>query len=203
MNNSCNKIKYREKANDKIYTPINLAKIMIDLCEIKNNDIVLDPCRGKGAFYNNLPKCKKYYCEIDENKDFFDWDKKVDLIIGNPPYSLWNKWIEHTMKYCNKFCYIFGFLNFMPERIDLILNEGFKIKKMILCKVAWWFGQSIIVLFEKNYNGKIEFDNIRDRIQCDICNKKCHRGLLRGRGKDRRKYGMNECSNIKHSKEPS
>ena len=59
-------------ANDIIYTPKPVALIMIKLCKIKSGSKVLDPSKGGGVFYDNLPtNCIKDYCEISENKDFF------------------------------------------------------------------------------------------------------------------------------------
>ena len=44
---------------------------MIDMCNIQEGMKVLDPSKGGGIFYDNLPdKCIKDYCEITENKDF-------------------------------------------------------------------------------------------------------------------------------------
>ena len=180
------------KPNDVIYTPKLVAKIMIDICDIKETDRVLDPSKGAGVFYDNLPPCNKDYCEITEDKDFFEYTNKVDLVIGNPPYSIWTKWLEHTVKICNKFCYIFGVYNFTPPRLQQIFNAGFIITKFHLCKVDWWFSPSFIVLFEK---GNIENSIIsftRERFVCDICGIRCKRGQ---KTKDK-KYGMNECSNI-------
>ena len=90
-------IQNRKIANDKIYTPPVLAKKMIEMCEIKPTDRVLDPSRGGGVFYDNFPECIKSYCEIEEGIDFFDYDQEIDIIIGNPPYSLWSKWLEKTI----------------------------------------------------------------------------------------------------------
>ena len=50
MNKIGNSILNRETANDVIYTPAPLAKVMIDLCDIKPNDKVLDPSKGGGVF---------------------------------------------------------------------------------------------------------------------------------------------------------
>ena len=49
----------------------------------------LEPFRGSGNFYTAM---KKYsdnvdWCEIMEGKDFLQYDKKVDWIISNPPWS--------------------------------------------------------------------------------------------------------------------
>ena len=67
-----NKIKKRETPNDVVYTPKKLAELMISFCDIKENDLVLDCCKGAGVFYNNYPKnCLKEWCEITEDRDFF------------------------------------------------------------------------------------------------------------------------------------
>ena len=64
--------KLKVSSNDIIYTPKPVAELMIGLCEITSNMKVLDPSRGGGVFYDNLPDyCIKDYCEIEENKDFF------------------------------------------------------------------------------------------------------------------------------------
>ncbi len=74
-------------------------------------------------------------CEITENKDFFNSNEKYDFIIGNPPYSLCDKWLEHTMRITNKFCNILGCFNFTDARIRKILNNGFGITKIHLLKL--------------------------------------------------------------------
>ena len=163
-------------ANDIIYTPKPVALIMIKLCKIKSGSKVLDPSKGGGVFYDNLPtNCIKDYCEISENKDFFNYNDNVDLIIGNPPYSLWDKWIEHTMKITDKFCYILGCFNFTDARVRKIINNGFGITKIHLLKIDWWFGPSYIVIFEKGKKSIITVEP--KRVLCDICNGRCKRGM--------------------------
>ena len=183
------KIKQRNKPNDVIYTPKQVALLMIDKCNIKEMDSVLDPCLGGGVFYDNLPTCNKQWCEIEKGKDYFDFNNKVDLVIGNPPFSLWNKWIEHTIKITNKICFILGVYNLTPPRLQLLKDNGFGITYFHILKVDWWFSPSFIVIWEKDKDSIIDFT--RDRVLCDICNKRCSRGLL-VKGK---KWGMNECSN--------
>lgn len=186
IKNICNKIKNRKTANDVIYTPKPIVLKTIEMCDITKNMIVLDPSKGAGAFYDNLPECNKDYCEIQENKDFFNYNKKVDLIIGNPPFSKWTEWIKHTMELTDKFCYIMGCINFTDRRIKYIINNGYGITKFHLFKVDWWFAHSYIILFEK---GKKSIITVEDNIiLCDICNKKCKRGR---KGND-----PNICSNI-------
>tara|TARA_R110002012_G_C11412756_1_gene587272 strand:+ start:87 stop:653 length:567 start_codon:yes stop_codon:yes gene_type:complete len=180
------------KPNDVIYTPKLVAEIMIDICDIKETDSVLDPSKGAGVFYDNLPPCNKDYCEITEDKDFFEYTNKVDLILGNPPYSIWTKWLEHTIKICDKFCYIFGVYNFTPCRLGKIFDAGFIITKFHLCKVDWWFSPSFIVLFEKGNIQDSIISSSSKMIMCECGVNRCGRG----RTKNGKKYGMNECGNI-------
>lgn len=191
-------VEYKLKPNDLVYTPSKVAKLMIGLCDIKPDDKVLDPCKGAGVFLDNLPECNKSYCEITEGIDFFDADDKYDLIIGNPPYSLWTKWLEHTVKLNpKKICYIFGLLNLTPARLGILHEAGYIITKLHICKVAWWFSPSFIVLFEKGNKEDTNITYSRHNFNCEICgqnNHICNRGkTVRGR-----KYGLNECDgNIK------
>ena len=50
--------------------PEALLKRIIEIFSNKN-DIVLDAFAGKKVFYNNYPKCHKFWCEIDDDRDFF------------------------------------------------------------------------------------------------------------------------------------
>ena len=175
--------------NDIIYTPKPVALKMIEMCNIKEGEKVLDPCRGGGIFYDNLPStCIKSYCEITENKDFFDDNNKYDLIIGNPPYSIWNKWLEHTMKLTNKFCYIMNIWNLTDTRLNDIINKGYGITKIHLLKIDWWFGHQYLILFEKDAQSIITVEP--KRIYCDICNTNCKRGS---------KNGINNCNKKKQN----
>tara|TARA_R110000824_G_scaffold90056_1_gene220345 strand:+ start:234 stop:845 length:612 start_codon:yes stop_codon:yes gene_type:complete len=198
MSNSvANKIRARKDPNDVIYTPLKVAKLMIEMCEIKENETILDCSRGGGIFYDNYPEnCNKDYCEITENKDFFKYDKKVDIICGNPPYSLWTKWIEKTLKICDRFCYIFGQMNLTGVRLNMIKKAGFRIKKFHICEIKWWFGRSFIVLFERSTEPSI-ISFSEERFICECGDKKCKRGMTQSISGVKKKWGMNECSVVK------
>ena len=199
MNKIGNSILNRETANDVIYTPKLVAELMIKMCNIKPNDKVLDPSRGGGVFYDNFPECIKDFCEITEDKDFFKYDKPVDIIIGNPPYSLWTKWLEHTIKLNpKKFCYIFGQMNLTTPRLKNIYDNGYKITKFHICEVMWWFGRSFVVVFEKTdiENNIISFTP--KRFGCDICNRAdCKRGRTTTKNGVKTKHDPNKCANLK------
>ena len=175
-------IQRRVTPNDVFHTPLPVVKIMIDMCDITPDMKVLDPCKATGNFYNNLPDCHKDWCEITENKDFFDYNEKVDLIIGNPPYSLWSKWLDHTTELTDKFCYIFGVMNFTDHRLREIEKKGFGLTKMHILKVDYWFSHSLIVVFEKN-KPSIMTNSLR--VNCE-CGSRCNRA--------RKGYSPNQCS---------
>ena len=181
-----NDVKWRKKANDKIYTPKPVALKMIEMCDLKEGDLVLDPSYGGGVFYDNLPEyVNKYWCEIEKGKDFFEYDKRVDCIIGNPPYSLWDKWLEHTVKIADKFCYIFGILNLTNIRLRKIIDNGYGITKIHLINIDWWFGHYYLIVFEKNKPSIMSVEPTK--ILCDICGEKCNRG--------RAGNSFNQCTN--------
>ena len=186
-------IKMRDTPNDVIFTVKPLAQIMIDLCDIQPTDKVLDPSKGGGVFFNNFPECDKSYCEIREGIDFFKYDKPVDIIVGNPPYSLWTSWLDHTIKLNpNKFCYIFGQMNLTVPRLIKIEAGGYKMTKIHLCKVKWWFGHSFVCVFEKT-----DIDSIMSHSKCFHCEcgkKECKRGKYTTENGVKKKHNPNICS---------
>lgn len=173
----------RVRKNDTIYTPKPLAIKMIEVCNITPDMKVLDPCYGGGAFYDNFPECDKHWCEIDKGKDFFDETERYDLIIGNPPFSLFTKWIEHTVKLTDRFYYIFGIFNLTPFRIIELAKLGFNITRFDIVTVDYWFGTSYAVMFERK---PATIVNAFGRFFCDVCGKRCNRGA--------KGFSFNECS---------
>jgi len=163
------------KPNDIIHTPQPIAQIMINMTDIKKENKVLDPSKGKGVFFDNLPECHKDWCEIADGKDFFENNEQYDVIIGNPPFSRWTKWLKHTLTKCTKFCYIFGSNSLTPNRIKLMHDAGFGITKMHTVKIAWWMSQSFIIVAEKGQPSIITVTP--GTFNCEYCNTHCHRGI--------------------------
>lgn len=81
-------------ANDKVYTPDNVAKDLVSF--FKPSGIILEPCKGDGSIFKYLDENAKW-CEIDYGIDFFDFNEKVDWIITNPPYSIFDDWLDHSL----------------------------------------------------------------------------------------------------------
>lgn len=155
-------LKDKENPNDKKMTPIPLAKKCISFMPFNQDDIVLDPFRGTGHFYNNYPKMvNKEWCEIEEDRDFFNYKQQVDWICSNPPYSKIQAVIEHSCDICNKgFGLLIGIMNLTPRRIHYIKKKGYNITHIHIVNVSGWFSNSVFFLCEKEKQQKITYDEL-------------------------------------------
>jgi hypothetical protein len=149
---SSHTIKQRDKPNDVFITPLKLAKTAIDM--IGNYDgIWLDPFKATGSYFNQFPTDNKEWCEITDEKDFFEYTEEVDVICSNPPYSLMDKVLDHSIKLNPKVInYLIGINNLTAKRIEKLNNNGYFLTKIHMCKVFKWYGMSVIIQFEKNEN---------------------------------------------------
>jgi hypothetical protein len=161
MLNWVKNIRTRENPNDKKYTPYELAGELTQMVPLQANDTVLDAFRGKGAFYNQYPEnVKKDWCEIDDSRDFFKWNKKVDWVgPTNPPYSKLKDVFEHSVKIAQKgIALLIGIINLSPSRIALLESHGFGITHLRIVQVRGWFSKSIFIVAMKNSKSIISFD---------------------------------------------
>lgn len=74
-----------------------------------------EPCRGDGRIQFFLEEelgIPTSYSEIMEEKDFFDWNGSVDLILTNPPFSLAKEFIDHSLPRC-KVCIMLLRINYL------------------------------------------------------------------------------------------
>jgi len=145
-------IKHR-KANDRFYTPASLVKIHLEKFKtIPNGKKILEPFYGEGVYFNEMeimfPNCVLSYTEIDKGLDFFEYKEKVDYIISNPPYSIIDKVLEHSVSLQPEIIsYLIGFHNLTAKRVEYMNNNGYFIIDFHLTKVYSWYGMSLIVTF--------------------------------------------------------
>ena len=92
-----------EKRGDRVYTPDWVAKDMVE--HFRPQGRVLEPCRGDGVFMRYLP-ADTLWCEVDEGRDFFEWQDPVDWVVGNPPYSLTREWFKHSYRISKDIVYL-------------------------------------------------------------------------------------------------
>tara|TARA_R100000951_G_C2522848_1_gene143967 strand:- start:15 stop:536 length:522 start_codon:yes stop_codon:yes gene_type:complete len=159
MNKTLNDVKKREKPNDVFITPLQLAKNHIDMIPHNENDVWYDPFKNNGSYYNQFPNENKLWSEILEGKDFFEFNENIDVICSNPPYSLMDKVLKKSIELNpHTISYLIGIHNLTTRRIEYMEKAGYYITKIHLTKVFKWFGMSIIVIWEKNKNGIIDYD---------------------------------------------
>lgn len=153
------KIKKRSKGNDVFITPLTLAKSHIDMIDYKDDDTWLDTSKNSGSYYNQFPTDKKDYCEILEEKDFFEYNQKVDVICDNPPYSILDNWFKKVIELEPRiYSCLIGMINLTPRRIKWFNDAGYGLKKLRIVRIYEWFGRSYICVFEKGAKNCIEFD---------------------------------------------
>jgi type I restriction-modification system DNA methylase subunit len=160
-------IKKRANPKDVFYTPIELVRIHLELLKslVKEDDIIFDPFYGTGAYYNLFPEYFKQntfeFTEIELDKDFFTFDKKVNVIVSNPPYSCIDAVLKKSVELNpHTISYLIGFHNLTTKRIEYMNKYGYNLINIHLTKVYNWFGMSIIVIFSKNGKNCISFDRL-------------------------------------------
>ena len=146
--------------NDVIMTKPETAKWIIDY--FKPTGTILEPCKGDGAFYNQF-EGDKDWCEIREGKDFFDYNKRVDWIITNPPFSIFDNFLIKAFEVADNIVF-FCPLNkvFKGKKLDIKIQEYGDIKEILHMgggnHHGFPFGFSTgCIYYKRNYTGDIKY----------------------------------------------
>lgn len=160
----------KSTSNDVVMTKEETAKLIINYFsnQYKSTDTFLDPCSGMGAFYKNYPSENKYMCEIMLNIDFFTFDKKVDWIITNPPFSIFDEFLLHSFKISDNVVF-FCPLNkvFKSKKIDNSIKQYGGIKEIVHLGTGgqhgFPFGFPVgCIHYKKDYSGDIKYTRLYD-----------------------------------------
>lgn len=155
--------------DDKYYlhqTPETLAKKLIEKVDILPTDEVLEPFKGEGAFYNNLPNCIKHWTEIEEGRDYKTFNQQVDWVITNPPFKIdgVSAFFDIMMYYLplvRKGICLLGhddcFRTLTPVRLKKINDMGFVISKIYVCSIKKWRGRYYFIKITKNGLNTLEY----------------------------------------------
>jgi hypothetical protein len=131
-------LKRAYRISDLIHTHEDLAKRLINY--FQPCGWVLDPCRGGGVFYDNLPKtCRKFWCEILEGRNFHDWKTPVDWIFTNPPWSIhaYREISRHAFSLANNVMFLIRLFNALGTiaRHRDFTERGHALKEIVV--VPW------------------------------------------------------------------
>lgn len=145
-------------SNDVVLTPFPLAKRIIEHFPIAGR--VLDPCRGTGAFYEQFNVQDKEWCEISDGRDFFNHYGEYDWIVSNPPYSIFRKFLIHSMEIAHNIVFLITVNHVWTKaRIRDMKEHEFGIKEIYCCDTpsnlppsGFQYGA---VWFQKDWDGDI------------------------------------------------
>ena len=146
-----------KKDKSIVMTNPEMAKYLIDRIKIEDGDIVMEPGKGDGAFYDNFPNnCIKKYCEINEGKDFLLYDEQVDICCGNPPFvprKLFWSFQEKAMEITRKEIYWLINLSslnvFTPKRLGEMKEKGWYIQDFHIVSDKRWYGRYVFIKINK------------------------------------------------------
>jgi hypothetical protein len=145
------------------YTNEEMVKDLLSITPISGS--VLDAGSGDKVWFNNLVG-EKYECEIERGCDFYGWEKRVDWVVGNPPFrhngenQIW-RWIDKASQIANKGM---GFLlnhkvfnTLTPVRLELLAKRGFYIQCIRIVADKRWFGRYYYLIFGQKDNNFISW----------------------------------------------
>jgi hypothetical protein len=149
----------KQNQTDKVMTREDVAIKIIK--HFNPQGITLEPSKGTGNFYNNF-KGKKDWCEIDDGKDFFDYNKKVDWIITNPPYSIYDKFLLKCFEVADNIVLLVPLAKaFKSQKIEREIKKYGGLKEVLMLgggqSIGFNFGFPCGCLYYKrNYKGKVK-----------------------------------------------
>ena len=144
---------------DVVYTPRNISQAIIR--SLNPSGLCLDPCKGDGAFFDYLPIGSEY-CELEEGTDFLHYNKKVDWIIGNPSYSIFLEFLQHSFEISDNVSFLVPTNKVFQRQVIMdMINDYGGLKSVIVYGsgnlIGFPFRFSVGNFhFEKGYKGKCE-----------------------------------------------
>lgn len=142
------------KDPDIVMTKPEMAKYLIDRISWEDGEIVCEPCRGKGAFYDNLPdNVVKIWYEINEGKDYLGKDKVMcNTTIANPPFVprklFWNFMVRAMETTTDRIYWLINLSSmnvFTPKRLEEMKKKGWFIQHQHIVADKRWYGRYVML----------------------------------------------------------
>ena len=148
-------------------TPAQCAKDLISHVPLLPGDILLEPFRGEGAFFNAFPSdTVKLWAEKEKGVDYTDISGFYDWVITNPPFQL-----NNGSKLVNSFWFLLDyytqrakkgiaflandrcFSTLTPRRMAVLKERGWALTRVIVCSIRKWRGRYFFIVLEKDKAG--------------------------------------------------
>jgi len=138
------------------YTNEEMVKDLLTITPISGS--ILDAGSGENKVWFNNLEGEKYECEIEDDCNFFEWDKKVDWIVGNPPFRsehlgenlIW-KWIKKSSEIAQiGMAFLLNhkvFNTLTPVRLQELADKGFYLQHIRIVADKRWFGRYYYLIF--------------------------------------------------------
>ena len=145
-------------------TPVALAQTLLKRIPLDPNDILYEPFKGEGAFYDNFPEGHpKDWSELEAGRDYRDYLGEYDWVITNPPFqlneggkrvnSIWfllDYFSERARKGIAFLCNDNLLSTLTPIRIKKLEQRGFAVESITVCNVKRWRGRYFFIVFRKD-----------------------------------------------------
>lgn len=144
-------------------TPATAAKDLLAFVPLCDDDRVIEPFKGEGAFYNNFPaNVRKDWAEIREGRDYTAIEGEYDWVITNPPFRL-----DTGGKRVNSFWFLLDYYStrakkgiaflgndtcfcvLTPRRQKILADRGWGITKIVVSSIKKWRGRYFFFILEK------------------------------------------------------
>lgn len=146
-----------EKDPSIVMTKPEMAKYLISTITFNEGDVVMEPCLGDGAFFNNLPLyVSKKYCEINLGIDYLECKENVDITLSNPPFVprklFWDfmvKAMDTTKREIYWLINISSLNVFTPKRLNQMMDKGWYIQNFHIVNDKRWYGRYVWIKISK------------------------------------------------------
>jgi len=122
--------------------------------------IIIGKCAYYDKFPHAFPNFQYDWCEIDEGRDFFAYNKEVNAIITNPPYSLINKFLKHCVTLKPKFIsFLLLVIHLNTNRLKMMNENGYALYHCHILTIRNWFPCCIMTFIRRDVGEIIMSDN--------------------------------------------
>ena len=152
-------------------TPEQLAKDLLPYIPLEPTDVLYEPFKGTGSFYNNFPEQNpKLWADITQGRDFRTCETRYDWVITNPPFRvdgfgtkgnaifpLVDYFIQRATKGIAFLVSDQGLSTFTRKRRSYLASKGWNITNVIMCEIKKWRGRYYFIILQPSTTTSLPF----------------------------------------------